>query len=111
MTLLEVLFALVIFSMISLSVLQLVNQHINFTDYLEEKIFSAMVINNQMAKVILKPENLKFMQGEENLAGRIWYWTIEPVKTADDLLQAFDVSVSRAKSGSSLLTVRSYVVK
>ncbi|MGY3568392.1 type II secretion system minor pseudopilin GspI [Vibrio paucivorans] len=109
MTLLEVLVALAIFATAAISVIRSVSQHINTINYLEDKTFAAMVVDNQMAKVLLQPGNLKKSKGEEELAGRVWYWQVEPVATTGDMLKAFDVSAAIEKEGSPLVTVRSYV--
>ncbi|MDF5109509.1 type II secretion system minor pseudopilin GspI, partial [Vibrio parahaemolyticus] len=52
MTLLEVLVALAIFATAAISVIRSVSQHINTISYLEEKMFAAMVVDNQMANVM-----------------------------------------------------------
>ncbi|BBM65952.1 type II secretion system protein GspI [Vibrio alfacsensis] len=111
MTLLEVLVALAIFATAAISVIRSVSQHINTISYLEEKMFAAMVVDNQMANVMLATEKLKAKNGTEELAGRTWYWKVTPVATAQPLLKAFDVSVATAKNTSPVVTVRSYVVQ
>lgn len=111
MTLLEVLVALAIFATAAISVIRAVTQHINTLSYLEEKTFAAMVVDNQMAMVMLHPEKLKKTQGTQKLAERDWFWTITPVQTSDNLLKAFDVSVATSKNASPVVTVRSYVSK
>lgn len=111
MTLLEVLVALAIFATAAISVIRSVTQHINTVSYLEEKMFAGMVVDNQMAKVLLSSDKLKAQKGEAEMAGRTWYWKVTPVATSGELLKAFDVSASLEKGGSPLSTVRSYVVK
>jgi general secretion pathway protein I len=111
MTLLEVLVALAIFATAAISVIRAVTQHINTLSYLEEKTFAAMVVDNQMAMVMLHPEKLKKTQGTQKLAERDWFWTVTPVATSDNLLKAFDVSVATSKNASPVVTVRSYVSK
>lgn len=73
MTLLEVLVALAIFATAAISVIRSVSQHINTVSYLEEKMFAAMVVDNQMANVMLDTGALKAKNGTEELAGRTWY--------------------------------------
>ncbi|MGR2852122.1 type II secretion system minor pseudopilin GspI [Vibrio vulnificus] len=111
MTLLEVLVALAIFATAAMSVIRAVSQHINTVGYLEQKVFAAMVADNQMAMVMLNPKNLKASNGEEELAGQTWYWKVTPVATTQPLLKAFDVSVAAEKQASPMITVRSYVAK
>ncbi|HBC3988628.1 TPA: type II secretion system minor pseudopilin GspI [Vibrio parahaemolyticus] len=111
MTLLEVLVALAIFATAAISVIRSVSQHINTVSYLEEKMFAAMVVDNQMANVMLDTGALKAKNGTEELAGRTWYWKVTPVATTQPLLKAFDVSVATAKNASPVVTVRSYVAQ
>ncbi|YCO03541.1 type II secretion system minor pseudopilin GspI [Vibrio sp. VNB-15] len=111
MTLLEVLVALAIFATAAISVIRSVSQHINTVSYLEEKMFAAMVVDNQMANVMLSTDKLKAKNGTEELAGRTWYWKVTPVATAQPLLKAFDVSVATDKKASPVVTVRSYVAE
>ncbi len=110
-TLLEVLVALAIFATAAIATIRSVSQHINTLNYLEEKTFAAMVADNQMAKVILSEAMPSKQTGVETLADREWYWTVEPVATAGDILQAFDVKVATREKGSPVVTVRSYVAK
>ncbi|MGC9401088.1 type II secretion system minor pseudopilin GspI [Vibrio genomosp. F10] len=109
MTLLEVLIALAIFATAAISVIRSVGQHMNTIAHLEEKTFAAMVVDNQMAMVMLDASGLKAKQGTEEMAGQTWYWSVTPVETAGDLLKAFDVSASLSKQGDAIITVRSYV--
>ncbi|SJN58547.1 type II secretion system minor pseudopilin GspI [Vibrio ruber] len=109
MTLLEVLIALAIFATASISVIKAVSQHVNTVHTLEEKMFAAMVVDNQMARIMLAPEKLSNQEGTEEMAGTTWYWKVSLVETSNDVLKAFDVSVSQSKSGPSIVIVRSYV--
>lgn len=110
-TLLEVLVALAIFATAAIAVIRSVSQHINTLSYLEEKTFASMVADNQMAKVMLSERKPTKAKGKEELAGREWYWSVEPVDTAGNLLQGFDVKVAAKEKGASIVTVRSYVAK
>lgn len=109
MTLLEVLVALAIFATAAISVIRAVSQHINTISYLEEKAFASMVVDNQMAMVMLHPDQLKSQKGQQEMAGRTWYWKVTPLQTSDDLLKAFEVSVATSKEASPVVTVQSYV--
>ncbi|EKO3923066.1 type II secretion system minor pseudopilin GspI [Vibrio metschnikovii] len=110
-TLLEVLVALAIFATAAISVIRAVTQHVNTIGYLEDKMFAAMVADNQMAKVMLTPASLATKEGKEELAGRTWYWRVAPIATTAPVLSAFDVSVASTEKGQPLVTVRSYVSK
>ncbi len=110
MTLLEVLIALAIFAVAALSVLRSVTQHVNTLSFLEEKMFAAMVVDNQMALMMLAKPPRKITKGETELASQTWYWTITPVKTTSNVLKSVDVSVATTKDQKSpILTVRTYV--
>ncbi|ANW24262.1 type II secretion system protein GspI [Vibrio coralliilyticus] len=111
MTLLEVLVALAIFATAAIATIRSVSQHINTLNYLEEKTFAALVADNQMAKVMLAGSKPSKKKGKEELAGRDWFWSVEPVETAGDILQAFDVKVATSEKSSPVVTVRSYVAK
>ena len=56
-----------------------------------------MVADNQMAKVILSGSKPSKKKGKETLAQRDWFWTVEPVSTTGDMLQAFDVKVATSE--------------
>ncbi|WP_070968247.1 type II secretion system minor pseudopilin GspI [Vibrio sonorensis] len=109
-TLIEVMFALFIFSIAAVATIRSVTQHINTLSFLEEKTFASMVADNQLALVHLKGSVAK-RNGMEEMAGRKWYWTVVPVETVGDLLQGFDVSVATSADSSPVITVRSYVGK
>lgn len=112
MTLIEVLVALAIFATASLSVMRAVSQHTNTLSHLEERMFASMVVDNQMALVMLEGAPKSTKKGKTELAGREWYWSVTPVKTAADYIQGFDVSVSTDKAVKDpILTVRSYATK
>lgn len=110
-TLLEVLVALAIFATTAIATIRSVSQHINTLNFLEEKTFASMVADNQMAKVMLSGRKPSKQKGTEMLAEREWFWSVEPVSTAGDLLQAFDVKVAASAKGAPVVTVRSYVPK
>ncbi len=109
MTLLEVLVALAIFATAAIAIIRSVSQHINTLSHIEEKTFAAMVVDNQMAKIMLNEGKVSSQKGKEQMAGRTWYWQVTPVKTASELIQAFTVSVAATEKGSAIVTVTSYV--
>jgi general secretion pathway protein I len=109
MTLLEVLIALAIFATASISVIRAVSQHVNTVHSLEEKMFAAMVADNQMSLIMLDPDSLAAKSGKTEMAGQTWYWKVTLVKTTDSVLRAFDVSVGLSEKGSPIVQVRSYV--
>lgn len=110
-TLLEVLAAVAIFALSAMALIRSVGQHVNTLTLMEEKAFAAMVVDNQMAQVMLDPQGLKTQSGKETLADREWFWRVKPVATPGGLIQAFDVEVARSVNGKAIASVRSYVPK
>lgn len=111
MTLLEVLVALAIFAVAAMSVFRAVGMHIQTLSYLEEKTFASMVVDNQLALMQLDDVSKSVEKGETQMAGRTWYWTQTPVKTAVDYIQAIDMAVaSDPERKKEILAVRTYVV-
>ncbi len=109
MTLLEVLVALAVFAIASLSVMQTILQSVNTIARFEERAFASMVVDNQMAMVMLSSAPTSTVKGQSELANQRWYWTIQPVKTSDNLLKAFDISVAKEEEQLyPIVTVRSY---
>ncbi|WED21930.1 type II secretion system minor pseudopilin GspI [Vibrio sp. JC009] len=112
MTLLEVLVALAIFATASLSIIRAVSQHTNTLRHLEEKTFASMVVDNQMALVLLDGVPSSAKTGKTEMAGRTWYWKVAPVPTVADYITGFDVSVSTEPGVKNpVATVRSYAPK
>jgi general secretion pathway protein I len=110
MTLIEVLVALAVFAVASLSVMQTISQSVNTISRFEERAFASMVVDNQMAMVMLSPAPSSTIKGKSELADQLWYWTIQPIKTSDNLLKAFDISVAKEEAQLyPIVTVRSYV--
>ncbi len=110
MTLLEVLVALAIFATAAVSVIRATSQHINTLGYLEEKTFASMVADNQLATLMLTPTLSATKKGQQELAGRTWYWTMTPVKTGMNLIKAVDVSIATDEAQKkTVLQVRTYV--
>ena len=110
-TLLEVLAAVAVFALSAMALVRSVGQHVNTLTLMEEKAFAAMVVDNQMAKVMLNPQGLKPQSGKSKLADREWFWRVKPVATSGGLIQAFDVEVARKANGKAIVSVRSYVPK
>ena len=110
-TLIEVLVAMAVFAVAAMAVLNATGQHVNSLGALEEKTFAAMVADNELALFTLEgkvPTSAK--NGKSELAGRTWFWTIQPVPTVDNALKAVDVIVwQNEEKTNQLLSVRTYV--
>lgn len=110
MTLIEILAALSIFSMASISVLRSVNQHINTAIYLENQMFASLVAENKMAMLMLEPSQAKNQSGISIMGNRVWFWYAH-LTPIEGTLQAIDVRVSLEKSSQPVFSVRGYVPK
>ncbi|WP_028024304.1 type II secretion system minor pseudopilin GspI [Enterovibrio calviensis] len=110
-TLIEVLVAMAVFAVAALAVLNATGQHVNTLGVLEEKTFAAMVADNQLALFVLEGKALSSEKnGNSEMAGRKWFWTIKPTATADNMLRAVDVIVWQDETKrSSIVSVRTYV--
>lgn len=92
--------------------LQSVTQHVNTLAYLEEKTFASLIADNQISNTMLSGTSSQSKTGRTEMAGREWYWQVTPIKTSEEIISSFDVSVS-TKEGMKdpIVTVRSYVEK
>lgn len=110
-TMIEVLVAMAIFAVSAMAVLNATAQNVISLGILEEKTFASIVANNQMSLLVLSDTALSAEKnGNSEMAGRVWYWTIKPVDTSDGMLRALDVIVWQDDNKKNpLLTVRTYV--
>lgn len=85
MTLLEVMVALVVFSMGALAIVQSLSTQINNMPMLERKMVAQWVANNRMVEVHLRQQRSKQLLSEGTTRGKIdglfmgqnWYWEEE----------------------------------
>ncbi len=112
MTLLEVLVALAVFALAGLAVVRTVTQQMAGLADLEEKTFATWVADNRMVEVSLTRSwpGLSWISGEEEMAGRTWYWRWKGVESADASFRALDVEVRSEKEAKNpRATLRTYV--
>ena len=96
MTLLEVIVALAVFSIAAVSVTKSLGEQMANMPILEERTLAQWVASNRMVEARL-PEEFPAIgkkEGEEELAGRDWYWRQEVVKTSDDNFRMISITVS-----------------
>lgn len=96
MTLLEVLVALVIFSIGCLAVLRTTGQQVRSLGGLERKVVAGWIADNQLALLALNgtPPSALWQQGKENMAEQDWYWRYRSRQTTDPRLYAVDIDVA-----------------
>lgn len=95
-TLLEVMVALVVFSLAALTAMQVVSVTLRGQQILEERMWAGWVADNQMALLFLisPAERALPRQGEADMAGRTWYWRSTVRMGEGDILQRGEIDVS-----------------
>ncbi len=114
MTLLEVLVALVIFSIAALAVMKSTGQQTVGLGFLQEKMIAEWVADNQLALLLLEQRwpNDSWIKGESEMAGQKWYWRWRGVVTDLDTLKAIDIEVYTNPDYTAISSsLRTYVVK
>lgn len=106
MTLLEVLVALMIFSVGCLAVIRTTSQQARHLGALEKNVIAGWVADNQLAQITLdriRPSAL-WQQGQEKMADNDWYWRYRGLQTTDPQVYAVDIEVADnpAFSGTKL---------
>ncbi|OPJ99456.1 type II secretion system protein GspI [Serratia marcescens] len=96
MTLLEVMVAMVIFAVGCLAIARTIGQQTHGVSTMEKKIVAGWVADNQLA--LLSISNIRptafWSEGQEEMAGRKWYWRYRSRQTTDSTISAIDVEVS-----------------
>lgn len=114
MTLLEVMVAMAIFAIAGITLMKTVTEQVVALATLEDKTFASWVADNQLVTVHLAEQwpNLAWTNGQEQMAGRTYYWRWHGIETADPQFRAIDVEVRDAeKAADPRTTLRSYVSK
>ena len=95
MTLLEVLIALFIFALTGTAIMKAASDHLTGVGQIEDITFATWVANNRLTQLhINKTWPLKNNQkGEQEMAGRKWFWQQRVSKTNDNDMVQVLVSV------------------
>jgi general secretion pathway protein I len=95
MTLLEVLVALFIFALTGTAIMKAASDHLTGVGQIEEITFATWVANNRLTQLhIDNTWPIKNNQkGEQEMAGRKWYWQQRVSKTNDSDMVQVEVSV------------------
>jgi len=96
MTLLEVLIALFIFALTGTAIMKAASDHLTGVAQIEDITFATWVANNRLTQLHIDTtwpvkNNQK---GEQEMAGRKWYWQQQVTKTNDNDMVQVLVSVS-----------------
>jgi len=94
-TLIEVMLAMAVFAVAGIALLGVADNNYRHISHLEEKMFANWVASNQLVNASLNeswpPKNNQ--KGEEEMAGRKWYWQQKVIKTANKEMQAVVMEV------------------
>lgn len=113
-TLVEVMVALLIVALAVPALLFTLDQQIDGTAYLRDRSMAQLVAINRMSELRLatrvgRPLLRGSVNGEEEMAGRLWYWSVE--STATDVPEFLRIAVSvrdEAQDDASLYTLVAY---
>ncbi len=105
-TLLEVMLAMAVFAVAGIALLGVSDNHYRHISYLEEKMFASWVASNQLVNASLSqkwpPKNNR--KGEEEMAGRKWYWQQKVLKTENKKMQAIVMEVRSDEDAELAIT-------
>ena len=114
LTLLEVMVALFIFAVTGTAIMKAASEHLNGVGQIEEVAVATWVANNRLNEILMeRPWPLKNNQkGQQDMAGRSWYWTQVVKATNDSDFKAVEISVSLKESrADNITTVVAYLAK
>ena len=111
-TLVELLLALAIFAYSASAILNVVGTSSNNLSEIEQITFASWVANDQLIELqnsqVWPPKNKA--KGEQELAGRKWYWQQIVVETEDKSLRSVTMNVSTEKnSATSVYSLTTYL--
>ena len=105
-TLLEVMLAMAVFAVAGIALLSVSDNNYRHISHLEEKMFANWVASNQLVNASLKqswPPKDK-LKGEEEMAGRKWYWLQKVIKTENKEMQAVVIEVRLEQEAELAIT-------
>lgn len=114
MTLLEVLVALFIFALTGTAIMKAASDHLTGVGQIEDITFATWVANNRLTRLHLDKtwpiKNNK--KGEQDMAGRKWYWQQRITKTSDNDMVQVEVSVGLDEQyQESVTSVSTFIAK
>ena len=106
MTLLEVMVALFIFAVTGTAIMKSASDHLIGVGQIEEITFATWVANNRLTQLHVKnawPVKDK-QKGEQQMAGRTWYWQQRVIKTNDNEMVQVEVAVGLDEEFQATIT-------
>jgi len=113
-TLLEVMLAMAVFAVAGVALLGVSDNNSRHISYLEEKMFANWVASNQLVNVSLSEDwPLKNnRKGEEEMAGRKWYWQQKIIKTDNKEIVAVVMEVRLAQDAElAIASIMTYIAQ
>lgn len=111
MTLIEVMVALVILALVSLSVMRSSTEQLANLSVIEKKYLAGLVAENQLAMMALHHTWPHQSKGQEMLAGKTWFWQWNVQLTSDPDIRVVEVNIREAEHSSPLVTLRGWRMK
>lgn len=114
-TLVETMFALVIFAIGALAALNMATEQLRSTSILETRYFAQQVASNRMAEVHLEARNqtvwppVNEFSGEMEMAGMQWFWEQRVLETVTSDLREVTIRVRDTADGQVVVELSSYV--
>lgn len=113
-TLIEVLLAMAVFALAGLALLNTSDSHFSALDHVEKRMIANWVVSNQLVGAHLDkqwpPKNNE--KGEQELAGKTWYWQKKVIKTTDAQMRAVVIEVRASeKDEEPTASMMTYVSK
>lgn len=113
-TLLEVLIALVIVSIVFLSTLYSITEMTANTTLLREKTWCSLIASNVITEthlgIIDAPQYPNKISQQTRMADQVWSWTAEETPSWNPKLQGILVNVQNA-SGKPIYSLQGYIIK
>jgi len=106
-TLVEVLAALLIFSLAIVGLSRAGAQSVAHTDRLTDKTYAGIVADNQLVLARMRTPQIRSESGEETVAGRTYDWRLDTVETPQAGL--FELRMSVLDGDDVLVTRRAWV--
>lgn len=114
MTLIEVMVALVIFSLAGAAVVKATSDHINSVSRIQDVTMATWVANNHINQLLMTERwPIKNNQkGSVEMANRTWYWQQQVAATNDDTLKQVTIQISLTEDYKSNVTsVTTFIAK
>jgi general secretion pathway protein I len=114
LTLIEVMVALLIFSLTATAIVKAAGDNINGVGQIESITFATWVANNRLTRLHVEPTwPVKNNQtGSEEMSGKTWFWRQEVEKTNDENMVQVTVLVGEnEKVESSVTSVTAFVTR